>query len=95
MDVNWRTADAIAKSLLAKAREAEELEKADDVARDHAILLRAGFPVGLTRHPKIQDEAVKIAAWNRDLRRYMPGGIKSQEQLGTPSVIVKPPRRVA
>lgn len=85
----WRAADEIARALTAKAREAEEQEKAPSIARDAAILLRAGVPIGLSNDSKIRDEAGKIAAWDSDLRRYMPGGVKSQEMLGRPAVLVK------
>jgi hypothetical protein len=94
LEIPWRKADAVARAIVAKARAAEEHEKAMGIARDQAILLRAGVPLGLTSNPKIQDEAAKIAAWDRDLRRYMPGGVKSEEQLGTPAIRVHP-RRVA
>lgn len=79
-------ADALARAIVIQSRKGEEIAKAESIAFDQAILLRAGVPVGLTSHPKVQEEAAKEAAWNRDLRRYMPGGVKSQEQFGTPAI---------
>lgn len=86
-DLQWEAAEAFGKLLIASARVAEETAKAPDIARDQAILLRAGAGFGLTDHRKIQSEAAQLAAWDRDLRRYMPGGVKSQEQFGTPTIV--------
>lgn len=84
---------AIAKALREKGLLAEENARAisGELITDQAILQRAGMPFGLTSHPKIQAEAMKEAVSNRDLRRYMPGGIKSQRMIGTPTVIPHPP----
>jgi hypothetical protein len=79
----------LGRALQAKARDAEEIAKASDIAFDQAILIRAGVPFGFSSDQKIQDEAAKEAAWNTDLRRYMPGGIKSEEQFGRPAVIIR------
>lgn len=78
------------RALVAKARQAEEQAKAEEIAADAAILFRAGAPFGLSDDPKIQSEAVKEAAWNRELRRCMPGGIKSTELFGAPTIVSKP-----
>lgn len=82
-----------ASALTAKAREVEEQERAASIALDAAILLRAGVPVGITSDPKIRDEAGKLAAWDSDLRRYMPGGVRSAEMLGRPSILARKVRR--
>lgn len=66
---------------------AEEQAKASQIAHDTAILYRSGAPFGLSDHPVIIDEAKKQAAWDTELRRAMPGGIKSAEALGLPTVI--------
>ena len=79
------------RALIIKAREAEEQDKAAQIAFDAAILLRAGANFGLTSDPRIQEEAKKESAWNSDLRRYMPGGVKSREIFGTPTVLAHPP----
>lgn len=86
-EMPWQAADQLAAALKAKARQAEELQKAEQIAFDQAVLMRGGFPIGLTRHKAIISEAVKQAFWNTDLRRYMPGGVKSQEIFGTPAII--------
>lgn len=86
-EMPWRKADELAVAIRSKARAAEEQEKALEVARDNAILLRAGVRIGLSDDPRIREETGKIAAWDRNLRRYMPGGIRSQELVGTPAVI--------
>lgn len=84
-------AKAFRDALVAKAREAEEQEMAPQIVRDAAILARAGVPIGLSNDPKIQAEAMKEAHWNTELRRAMPGGVKSEAILGTPSVIKQEP----
>lgn len=86
-DVDWSTADQIGRGLLVKARAAEEIAKAEAIATDQAILFRAGAPIGLTNHPAIRQLAGTLAAWDSRLRRYLPGGIKSREMMGTPAVI--------
>lgn len=91
-EMDWRKADELAALLRGQARRCEELEQAEQVAKDSALLLRAGAPFGLTDHPLIKDEARKIAAWDPQLRRALPGGIKSEAQLGTPSIIKHPPK---
>src|ERR1044071_6147447 len=80
---NWKAADAIANGIKAKAREAEEMSKVENIARDDAILLRSGIPLGLAHNPIVREESEKMAAWDSDLRRYIPGGIKSDEHVGT------------
>lgn len=86
LDLPWQAADRLAAALRAKAREAEEQDRAPQVARDAAILLRAGAPLGLTSDPRIQAEAGRLAAWDSELRRYMPGGIRSTAMPGLPAV---------
>lgn len=91
----WPLAAAheIGEAMLAKARELETKERADQVAYDQAILLRSGKPFGLTSDPVLQDEAGKLAAWDSSLRRYLPGGIRGlrgihgQEQFGAPKLV--------
>lgn len=83
----------IARMLTEAVRRVEELEQAERIAMDSAILLRAGSNFALSNNPKIIGEATKLAAWDGDLRRYMPGGVQSQEAMGTPSIIVHPPRK--
>lgn len=72
---------------------AEEHEQAERIIRDSAILMRAGAPIALSNNPKIVDAAKQAAAWDSDLRRYMPmNGITSQESFGTPRIIQTAPK---
>lgn len=89
-EMPWQKAKELARALLTVAAKAEEFEKAAGIAFDQAVLLRSGAPFGLTDNPDIQKEAAKEAAWNSELRRKMPGGVKSEEVLGTPVVRTGP-----
>lgn len=80
-------AKAFGRALIIVARRAEEWVKREALARDAAILLRAGAPLGLTSNAAIQAEAAKIARDDRDLRRYLPGGIRGTEIVGEPTLI--------
>jgi hypothetical protein len=92
-DMPWEAAKQLGRALLTMAGKAEEYAKHAEIAFDQAILLRSGAPFGLTNNPDIQHEAAVEAASNRQLRRQMPGGIKSREALGTPTVLTGPPGR--
>lgn len=72
---------------------AEEFVQREQIIHDSAILLRAGATFALSDNKKIVDAAKQSAAWDSDLRRYMPmKGITSQEKFGTPSIIQHAPR---
>lgn len=66
---------------------AQEHAEAERLIHEGAMLARFGFPLTLSNHPKILDQVRNEAAWNTDLRRYMPGGVKARELVGTPTVI--------
>lgn len=87
----WQAAEQVSKALLAQARKAEEIDKAENIIHDNAILTRAGFPMGLSNHPLIIEETKKEAAHNRDLRRYIPK-IGTMEVVHCPSVKQATPR---
>jgi hypothetical protein len=91
-EMPWQAADDLARALTAKARQAEEHVKAERIAFDSAILMRAGVPFSLSNRRDILKEAMKEAAWSTKLRRYMPGGVKSREVFGIPSIINHPPK---
>jgi hypothetical protein len=95
--IPWDAAEMLGKALIVKAREAEELVEAESIIADQAILTRLGVPVGLTSNRAMQKAAANEAAWNTDLRRYIPpgraGGIASQEIFGTPAITAHPPKR--
>jgi penicillin V acylase-like amidase (Ntn superfamily) len=84
----------LARALYTQAKLAEAHAKAEQIILDQAILTRLGVPVGLTSDPAMLAEATKEAAWNSDLRRYIPparaGGIASQAIFGTPTIIKHP-----
>lgn len=81
----------VARAMLAQARQAEEFMRANDLILDNAVLLRAGVPIGLSDNPDIVRETIKEAQHNSELRRFMPGGIKSTAVVGTPTVINRGP----
>lgn len=80
----------LARAIHTKAKIAEEWASAQAIAHDQAILMRLGVPLGFTNHPAIIKEAQKEAAWNSELRRYIPPGrakgIESQETFGAPII---------
>lgn len=82
----------IGNLLLGKAREIQTEEDYEDVVFDHAILQRTGVlpQLGLVNDPYLHREAAKEAAWNSQLRRYLPGGVKRQRQVNTPNVEKEP-----
>lgn len=94
LDLPYDAAQALAKAIMAQSLKAEELAKAAGIIQDSAILMRAGAPLSLTNHPHLLDQARVEAAWNSDLRRYMPGGVKSREVFGTPAIIKHAPPEV-
>ena len=84
-------ADLLARAILTKAREAEELLSATQIIADQAMLTRLGVGFGLTNRPDMLRVAANEAAWNSQLRRYIPPakaiGIQTQEVFGTPSIV--------
>jgi len=87
LDLPWEAALALADALKQKGRSAEEFVKRDAIAMDQAILLRAGATIGLSDRADVQEVAGREAAYNTRLRRMMPGGVKSSEQIGRPAVL--------
>lgn len=72
---------------------AEEYVARDQIIRDSAILMRSGAPIALTDNPAFVDAAKQQAAWDSELRRYMPmKGITSQEKFGTPTILQTSPK---
>jgi len=82
----WGHGLQLARALTIQARRAEEIEKHEQVSFDHGLMQRTGAPFGLAFNRAIRQIGEHKAAWNRSLRRYLPGGVKSQEKLGTPTV---------
>lgn len=88
----YQAALELADALRSQGKKAEEIDQAESIIMDQAILLRTGAPFGITNNPAIMGEAAKEAAWNTRLRRALPGGVKSQEAVGTPSIVKHKPR---
>lgn len=68
-EMPWQAALELSSALYQKAKLAEEVAKAEQVAQDSAILLRA-TGMALTNNPDILDQANQIAT--HDLKRYIP-----------------------
>lgn len=85
IDMPWDKALEMAREVIHRARLAEEIEKAELIILDQAIVQRAGMPFGLSNNRDIQVEAMKEAVHHPLLRRHMPS-IQSQEIVGAPSV---------
>jgi len=86
MDLEKSAARDLGTALIAAGRLIEEITKAEAVALDSAILVRAGCPFTLAMHPKIVEMANLEASHNRALRRAMPS-IQSQSAVGVPGLI--------
>jgi hypothetical protein len=79
-DAPVSVASRIWSALCAQQRQLEEEQpvNAERIAFDGGLLLRTGAPFGLTDNSKLQQEVVKEAGHNRDLRRFLPGGVRGQ-----------------
>lgn len=86
INMPWEAALEVAGLLRNLAKQAEAEANVEAIIKDSAILLRVGAGFTLSRHPGVIAEAAKEAAWDSSLRRYLPGGVKSREALGTPAV---------
>lgn len=82
----WNAAIDVAHEIIAKARAAEEIAKANNIIFDNALLIRSGAPFGLSNNPDIMKESANEAAWNTTLRRSNLGGLKSEGIVGAPTV---------
>ena len=95
LEMPWDAALAFTQEVRAKAKVAEELATVEKIISDGSILFRSGAPFSLSDNPDIVKETVKEAQYNRDLRRWMPGGIKSQAVMGVPAVYHLPRKEPA
>jgi hypothetical protein len=90
----WQAALDLAHAIRTQAKRAEELDRAPAIIRDQAIVTRLGLRFGLTSHPSLLREACRQAAWDRNLRRYIPSGkargLDRQSVVGAPSLIQTP-----
>lgn len=80
---NYQEALEIAKGLMAVARIVEERVEAERIVFEQALLMRAKAPIGLisTQNPALMQRATLEAAWNSDLRRYLPFTPDRPEQV--------------
>lgn len=85
----------VAAALNHQAGRAEEILERERIVFDQAILLRLGAPLGLLHDPHLRAEAGREAAWNSRLRRYLPGGVRSAEAFGVPTIIRHAPPATA
>ncbi len=93
LDMPWQAALQVARAIHQKAKLAEQLASVDRLIIDQAILIRAGAPFGLTSHRAILQESVKEALSNRQLRRHLLGGIRSQAIVGQPTIFQHQPNK--
>jgi hypothetical protein len=88
-DMPAAVARQVWRAVKGKAKLAEEHDAADRVIADNALLLRTGAPFGLSDNPRILAESAKEAAHNRDLRRFIPGGVQADRLRGAPRVSIE------
>jgi len=86
----WDAAIALGRAIITQGRRIEETVKANKIIQDQAFLIRKGIPIGLSSNPKILDEAVKEAQFNKELRKQIPAAsIESTSIVGRPTIIQK------
>lgn len=90
LDMGWQQALEVGKALMFQARKAEEVAKIDQVVFDQAILMRAGFPMRFATRNDMLKLAGNEAAWNSDLRRYMPNNLERYGEMFAPMVTQHP-----
>jgi len=93
IEMPWQAALEVAGHIKSIAKLAEAEDAHEGLILDTAIRHRAGVPMGMSNDPRIKAEAKKEAAWNRDLRRYMPvPSVASKEVFGVPTIKQTPPK---
>lgn len=90
LDLPWDQARRLARAIRVQAARAEARAKVQQTIGDQAVLIRKGFPLALTSDPEVFREAGKEAAHDRDLRRFLPGGIPSGVKFGIPRITGAP-----
>jgi hypothetical protein len=93
LDLPWDAAKELAKVMRLQAARAEQTANVEAVIADQAVLIRKGFPISLTPNPEVFKEAGNEAAHNRDLRRYVPGGVPSGMTFGMARLIGHAPKK--
>ena len=84
LDLPWDAALELSKAFRIQAARAEQTAKTAQVIADQALLIRKGLPISLTPNPAVFKEAGNEAAHNRDLRRFIPGGVPDKVEFGFP-----------
>ena len=92
LDLPWDAAKDVAKAMRLQAARAEQTAKVVQVIADQALLIRKGIPLSLTPNPEVFAEAGKEAAHDRNLRRYLPGGVPSGVKFGMPRLFGRRPK---
>lgn len=90
LELPWDQAKRLARALRVQAAKAEARAKVQQTIDGQAVLIRKGIPIALTPDPDVFKEAGKHAAHDRDLRRYIPGGIPSGVKFGYPTLKAGP-----
>lgn len=78
----WDKALAFSTAVRIQALRAEEVDKAQLIVADQALLTRHGIPIGLSNNPKINAEAFRES-------QHLPGpaGICPTSVVGTPTIL--------
>lgn len=90
LELPYTAALELSGAIRTQAKRASQAANINRVIADQALLIRKGFPLALTNRPDVFKEAGNEAAHNRDLRRFLPGGIPSGVVFGFPTVRAKP-----
>jgi len=88
-NTHWKHAERIARAILEQCRRIEQHEEMPRTIADQALLTRLGAGFGLLPQgvsPAVEAEVAREAQHNSDLRKYLPGRVKSQELVYAPSV---------
>lgn len=86
---NYKAAIEIAKAIIAQAKVIEEENAAMAIARDQAILTKAGVPISLTGNQAILEEAKTLMKYDKQIKEIKPVGGINKGKVGTPTVIVE------
>lgn len=82
-------AQRVASGLQTLAKQAEEVDRAEQIIRDNAVLAWMDVPCGLSDNPLILAETRKEAERYINREKRPPGGIEPRAILGTPTIINK------
>ena len=80
---NYQEAQQIANGLAAVAKIVEERVNQERLVLDQALLMRTGAPIGLISpyNPALMRRARIEAAWNSNLRRYIPSPVSEPKDV--------------